>query len=268
MLLLSADDFLLPGALARAAALMDAHPEVGFTFGRHMTLKPGDPHPALPKDHGHQRWRILDGLEFVSLNGARNSVATATAVVRTSLQKRLGGYRPDLTHAGDMEMWLRFALHGSVGFIETEQAVYRRHEMNMSRTIYGRVFALQQRKAALDCALSSLPRGQLDDPRQYQRIIENLATDAASLASVAFNRGETEECERIFEFAVELWPGVKNTPQWRRVAWKQRFCLSLARVGIDYMLFVRVLRKLRRMTVRRVSSKGDMPLARQKAGDR
>ena len=38
MLLLSADDYLLPGALRRAADLMDAHPEVGFAFGNAIEL--------------------------------------------------------------------------------------------------------------------------------------------------------------------------------------------------------------------------------------
>jgi hypothetical protein len=38
MLLLSADDYLLLGALARATNLMDAHPEVGFTFGNAIEL--------------------------------------------------------------------------------------------------------------------------------------------------------------------------------------------------------------------------------------
>jgi len=38
MLLLSADDYLLPGALRRAAELMDAYPEVGFTFGNVIEL--------------------------------------------------------------------------------------------------------------------------------------------------------------------------------------------------------------------------------------
>src|SRR5437867_2134071 len=37
LLLLSADDLLTPGALARAASIMDRHPEVGFTFGRAIT---------------------------------------------------------------------------------------------------------------------------------------------------------------------------------------------------------------------------------------
>src|SRR5215475_2150920 len=38
MLILSADDYLLPGALDRAVRLMDAHPEVGFTFGNVIEL--------------------------------------------------------------------------------------------------------------------------------------------------------------------------------------------------------------------------------------
>ena len=33
-MLLSADDLLTPGALARAAGLMEAHPEVGMTYGQ------------------------------------------------------------------------------------------------------------------------------------------------------------------------------------------------------------------------------------------
>jgi glycosyltransferase involved in cell wall biosynthesis len=39
MLLLSADDYVLPGALSRSAELMDAHPEVGFAFGKSILLK-------------------------------------------------------------------------------------------------------------------------------------------------------------------------------------------------------------------------------------
>jgi hypothetical protein len=37
--------------------------------------------------------------------------------VPATTQKHLGGYRPELPHAGDMEMWLRFAAHGGVGRI-------------------------------------------------------------------------------------------------------------------------------------------------------
>src|ERR1700692_1707112 len=38
MLILSADDYLLPGALQRATALMDRCPEAGFSFGNLIQL--------------------------------------------------------------------------------------------------------------------------------------------------------------------------------------------------------------------------------------
>ncbi|WP_236654379.1 glycosyltransferase family 2 protein, partial [Streptacidiphilus anmyonensis] len=43
--LLSADDRLVPGALSRAAALLDAHPEAGFCYGRPIHFQHGGPLP-------------------------------------------------------------------------------------------------------------------------------------------------------------------------------------------------------------------------------
>src|SRR4051794_17612091 len=116
MLLLSADDYLLPGALQRATALMQGHPEVGFTFGNVIELSDRE-RPSKTNNAAHDaNMLVLDGLDFIELSAVNNQVATCSAVVRTKLQKSLGGYRRDLPHAGDMEMWLRFAAHGSVGF--------------------------------------------------------------------------------------------------------------------------------------------------------
>ena len=76
------------------------------------------------------------GREFIELSGSDNLVPTCSAVVRTELQKRLGGYRNELPHTGDMEMWLRFAAHAPVGFISAYQGVYRQHGANMSTAYY------------------------------------------------------------------------------------------------------------------------------------
>jgi hypothetical protein len=80
--------------------------------------------------------RILGRLESIELSGADNLVATCSAPVRTELQKRIGGYREELPHTGDMEMWLPFGAHASVGFIFAYQGVYRRHRANMSTAYY------------------------------------------------------------------------------------------------------------------------------------
>src|SRR5262249_10319924 len=123
LLLLSADDLLAPGALRRAARLLDAYPQGRPTYGRQGLFSSDAPPPDGPAaaDGG---WRILSGGEFLQwcCRTGQNPVPTPTAVVRTALQKRLGGYRPDLPHTADMELWLRFAAHAAVAVIDADQA--------------------------------------------------------------------------------------------------------------------------------------------------
>jgi len=136
-LLLSADDALAPGALARATALMDAHPQVGLVYGLGMILKgEAEPHgaPLAPDDY---KTNILSGARFLEFCcEVGNPVPTPTAVLRTSLQHKIGRYNPDLPHTSDYEMWMRCALHGDVGFVHAVQGYYRVHGAAMSAHYY------------------------------------------------------------------------------------------------------------------------------------
>lgn len=246
MLLLSADDYILPDALRRATDLMDAHPEVGFIFGDVVELGEAEhkaPLVALGEGADGSGWRILTGTEFIELSGAYNPVGTCTAVVRTALQKRIGGYRPELPHAGDLEMWLRFAAHASVGFVTAYQGVYRRHAANMSTAFYyyaqdgrfvyaagGRLGDLQQRKAAIDCFFQSCG-GLLSDARRLQcKLDVQLANTAIARASAAFNEGRAEELRQLAEFALNISPQVRNSLGWIKLTCKRRIGLSAWRV--------------------------------------
>ena len=122
-LLLSADDGLTPGALARATRLMNAHPEVGMTYG--MATIIGDAERPAPGEDPDPEHRIVSGPRFVERCCHGNPVPTATAVVRTALQHEVGEYRADLPHAADMEIWLRFALRGSIGVLRARRSALR-----------------------------------------------------------------------------------------------------------------------------------------------
>jgi hypothetical protein len=231
MLLLSADDYLSPGALRRATDLMDAHPEVGFTFGNAIELS--DSGKETPTKSIFKATRILEGREFIALSGAENLVTTCSAVVRTELQKHLGGYRNELPHTGDMEMWLSFAAHASVGFISACQGVYRCHSANMStryyfisggRVIYtknGRLADLQQRKSALDCFFERcndvMPRYEYLCCRLYRR----LSQLAVGRASAAFNEGDMEESRQLSQFALAVCPEIKSSLAWAKLTCKR-----------------------------------------------
>jgi glycosyltransferase involved in cell wall biosynthesis len=223
ILILSADDYLLPGALSRAARLMDAHPDVGFVFGKAIEIdEHGKPSPTSVTDEA--QGRVLTGLEFIKRSGSCNIVPTPTAVVRAELQKRVGGYRPELPHSGDMEMWLRLAAHASVGILESFQAVYRRHNCNMSLAYYrteGSLPDLKQRKAALDCFLETCSFLVPDAQQLRRRLFWALSCDAIGLASSALNEGETAVCERLTEFALQLSPDIKKSFPWLKLACKR-----------------------------------------------
>ena len=177
-LLLDADDVLAPGALLRATRLMDVHPHVGLTYGRaRVTHDPGREIFETVSDYA---WRIVEGpawIEGICASGL-NDVYQPTSVVRTSLQKEIGGYRPELPHSADMEMWLRFAAYGSIGFIEAWQACYRVHGANMSLRYKG-VPDFHQRKACFEMFFSQCGHRLADSERLRKLAFRRLGAHAA-----------------------------------------------------------------------------------------
>jgi glycosyltransferase involved in cell wall biosynthesis len=172
MLILSADDFLMPRALGTALAVLDGLPDAGMVCGGWVNYSAGDPLP--PPTTGQARVALLQPHWFIERLAVANFVATATAIVRTSVQKRLGHYRPDLPHAGDLEMWLRFALHSKVAYIEALLGVYRRHDGNMSKA-YDPAADLRQCAAAFELHIPDIRRLVPDGATLEAKIRHHLA---------------------------------------------------------------------------------------------
>jgi glycosyltransferase involved in cell wall biosynthesis len=224
-LLLSADDYLLPGALGPTSRLMQANANVGFTFANALIAEPdGRRHrvdPISDRDVPHSG--VLRGAAFIRLSGATNIVPTPTAVVRTELQKRVGGYRQELPHSGDMEMWLRLAGLGDVGFINEVHAVYRRHAANMSlQYVDASVLPdLRQRQAALEMLFSDGPELLRRDRRLQDYLMNDLGQQALQQAGAAFNRFDTASAQHLQRFALEVSPRIRGTSSWVKLAIKQ-----------------------------------------------
>jgi glycosyltransferase involved in cell wall biosynthesis len=76
-------------------------------------------------------WRRAGAVLAVS-----NRVRPAAIVVRRRAYEELGGFRTDLPHAADWEMWTRLAHHGDIWF---ENAVLARHRVHAASDTAGRV---------------------------------------------------------------------------------------------------------------------------------
>ena len=204
-LLLSADDALAPGALARATALMNAHPKVGLVYGLGMILKDeAEPHgaPQAPSDY---RTDIIPGdrfLEFCCEVG--NPVPTPTAVLRTALQHRIGRYNPDLPHTSDYEMWMRCALHGDVGFVHAIQGYYRVHGAAMSTQYYTdftRNLVQCHRAVATLAAAGGVPLPNAD--RLLDKSRRHCADIVVYRAHCRFEAGDVDGTKSLVAFAVQ-----------------------------------------------------------------
>lgn len=215
-LLISADDFVTPGALDRAVEALNASPGLGMVYGPVLILPNGGPAPVMPSARDRCPVRTLDARQFMLLNRMHNPVYTPSAITRTDLQRRLGGYRPDMPHAGDQEMWLRFALHAPVGRFEIPQAVWRRHGNNMSDGYYSTVRDLEQRRLVLDTLFEGTRLAQAAGVEDLkQAMYAGLAQASVRASGPPFLRGDQAEVERLMQFAQGLDPTIRRSLLWR-----------------------------------------------------
>ncbi|MDB5540190.1 MAG: hypothetical protein JWQ89_1917 [Devosia sp.] len=217
VVLLSADDLLAPGALERAATLMDARPSVGLVYGHPVVFR-GDGAPP-PTRSGRRTWTVWRGVDWLErmCRAGSNFIYCPEVVMRTSVQHRIGYYNPRLPHTGDMEMWMRAAAVSDIGRINgVDQAFYRIHGASMQRTVHSGL--LLDLKAQLDAFDSVLASSDLPEAerllRTARRSIAVVAFHQAqrAVASGALTENGISACQ---EFAAALDRGTVPEAKWR-----------------------------------------------------
>jgi len=224
-LLISADDALAPGALARATALMDERDDVGMTYGMARVVVDDRDFPATVPVKDFE-FRIIPGRRYLQFSCEYgNGVPTPTAVVRTELQHQVGGYDPKMLHTSDMEMWMRLAARSSIGVIDAIQGYYRWHGGNMTlgyvRGMHGdrrqRIFTCNEVLKTWGAEMDGIADWVATMRRQY-------VADACWHAALAMERGDAEGKRACIEFAKELEPALWRSPSWWRYLAKR--CLG------------------------------------------
>lgn len=236
-LLLSADDLLTPGALARATSALGAYPEASFAFGPAIIFSDNTDVVADLQDQQGFNSELISGEEFARHICRRgNGVPSPTAVVRTAFQKRAGPYNPKTFHTSDMEMWLRLAALGPILAIDVPQAWYRWHASNMTTANSRNVTVdMQQRVLAVREAIGAcgqrLP--ELHDLLSEMRRRE--ARTAIWYSFLSYECGRKEMGNSYLRFALSQYPGVMLEKNFR-LALKRR--LQRSAMGRAFMSFI------------------------------
>lgn len=230
VMLLSADDLATPGALPRAVALFEAEPSVGLVYGGVLPFSSRLP----PCRTAGSRWIVWRGPDWLRARcrSGYNVVASPEVMLRMSVLRQIGGYRADLPHAGDFEMWMRAAAAADVGFLAgVDQAYYRKHDNNMHRrsfdagTARGQLVDLGQRWQSFEAVLSaaSLPEREL----LLGMARRTLVRQALDQAKYAFARGHRDFPLRDFEQFIHALAGeAERRRADRALARRRRFGLS------------------------------------------
>lgn len=219
VVLLSADDQLVPGSLARATSVMEAEPTVGLVYGRPLLAPEGRP---IPMHSGS--WRRTDvwsGVDWIAgrCRSAHNAMSSPEVVVRTRTHRAAGGYDTACTHASDLNMWLRIAAISDVAYVRgVPQAVYRVHSDSMQRSQRGPLSDLVERRIAFDAFFASAG-AQLENSSALAGCAHRaLARQALWRASRIVDHGRPggqEWVESLVGFALETDPGARHLREWR-----------------------------------------------------
>jgi hypothetical protein len=228
VLLLSADDLLTPGAFARAAEVMREHPSVGLVYGPAPYWQDGGP---LPPTTG--RWRgttVWTGAEWLRrrCRSAQNCISSPEAIVRTSVQRAVGGYDAGCRHASDLNMWLRVAAVSDVAYIRgAPQAVYRIHDDSMLRSEHGPLLDLRERRKAFDAFFASGAEALPNAAVLRNMAGRALARQALWRASRAVDRDlvggpDGLPFDELVDFALDVYAPARSLPEWRGLQLRRR----------------------------------------------
>lgn len=229
VLILSADDLLLPGALRRAASVMVEHPEVGMVYGRALYAEEGRPLPTPSRSRPGPSLlpaaRVWGGVDWVRgrCRAGHNCVSAPTAVVRRSVQNFVGGYDPGCRHAHDLNMWLRIAAVSDIAHVREPQAIYRVHATSMSHSLDGPLVDIRERRLAFESFFAT-GAAELAEREELRLLAaRELARQALWRASRTIDRGqEGPLTEELIEFALETYPDSHDLREWRGLALRRR----------------------------------------------
>ena len=206
-LAISADDFLLPDALARADWVMDRHRDVHLVFGQ-ARIVADDRLPVTSASGLVPEAQVISGAAYLRRSCEVGTPAPSPSVlVRTSAQKRLGGYCAKFPHTSDMELWMRFAANGPIGVLREVQAGYRWHGANMTLAYTNRAVSdRRERIATCEYVYETCGAGVSGFADWIAGMKLAFAREAIYSAGRAVEEGDRNAYDACYAFALECDP--------------------------------------------------------------
>jgi glycosyltransferase involved in cell wall biosynthesis len=214
------DDVMLPQNLERKVRVLEAHSRVGFV---HSDLILIDSLGAVVSPHGWSEDARRDSLEdgltafrrFVDHIQLGSSIFIGTVLARRRCYAELGGFRPELSHCNDSEMWMRMLLFYDVACLGEPLVKYRVHSTSESSAFgdYASISYVREHYAAVRMIFDKYGDRIPEGTALRRRVALAFAERALGLAARAFHEGDTGVGQVCVREARGMLPGV-----WRRAS--------------------------------------------------
>ena len=217
-MILCADDMVAPGAFRRAVSVMATNPEVNLTFGRECTLFADQQAPDIVQSDLAFQWRLFSGAALLRRicetgrpDASRFMIPGTTALVRTSVQKRVGYYKDRLPHTSDLDIWLRFGCLGGAAETMAIQGIRRVHPLNRSAALDCHSWDVHW-EAAFDAFFTEHGASRADVSRLHRTARRALAERAYWGVASNLLRGDMGLSLKLLWFAITRCPEMILVP--------------------------------------------------------
>ncbi|WP_170979528.1 glycosyltransferase family 2 protein [Roseomonas sp. HF4] len=215
MLIIPADDMLTESALDRALTTLEIDRGAAMAIGEEAIFDETVGPPDLTRMPHQLHWRFDGGCDFIrTLCDAPNtSLACASVLVRTPIQKRAGHYRPELPYTDDWEMMMRLALFGRVARSQCVQGLRREHGANMSCLFWRRrIDSLRHREDAFVSFFSHEGAAMAEASDLLRIVRARLGAAAWWAAASHLVKGDVNAAMELLRFAYSRAPRSRWMP--------------------------------------------------------
>lgn len=233
-MILCADDLLTPGCLARAISAMETYPALSFVYGEGAVSKADEHIAATAHGYAPAGWKITQSDRYIEECCRTPMRSAGFTLIRTSVQKQAGHYKPELPFGDDVEMLLRLARLGPVAETDAIQGIWRVHDSNRSMPLWANS---TRRQRAAEAVFESFFSGEgrpIDGVARLRRIVRRKLGNHAYWSAVSqLIHGRLGEAMSLFGLAFSRAPLTALVPpvndllrrsgsfvRIRKVAWK------------------------------------------------
>ena len=165
--ILHCDDLVLPGFYKTLQQAFKQEPTIGAAFCRSVYIDKDGAQIGLSSFSRATPGIFLNLLELVSQS---HLIESPALVVKRDVYERLGGFHPDLFHAGDTEIYMRIASQYPVWYEPTSLASYRKHTHSFTSTLIKSAANAKNVRRAVEISQSYLPKKITSNLKEFEAI--------------------------------------------------------------------------------------------------